>query len=102
MNGSIWQRLGNLWHAEFLSRKDLLQRAFVIGVAFLAAQLAGLREFTSVLNGTTGSMALGWDVSAFLGILYIAVYLAFVLLVPVLILAALILTIWQSIRRKRE
>jgi hypothetical protein len=102
MNKTIWQRLGNLWRAEFLSRKDLLRRAFVIGVAFLAAQLAGLREFTSVLNGTTGSMAVSWEVSALLGLLYVVIYLAFVILVPVLILAASILTIWQSIRRKRE
>ena len=47
-------------------------------------------------------MAVSWEVSALLGLLYVVIYLAFVILVPVLILAASILTIWQSIRRKRE
>ena len=53
------QRLGLFRQAEFLSPKDLLQRAGAISVLFLVAHLAGLREFTSVLNGTVGSVADG-------------------------------------------
>ena len=36
--------------ADFLSAKDLLQRASMISIAFLAARLAGLREFTERLE----------------------------------------------------
>ena len=57
--------------------------------------LAGFREFTGVLNGTIGSLALGWNLSAFLAVIYIVLYLAFVVLVPILILAAGILAIGQ-------
>jgi len=78
----------------------LLQRAAAISVMFLLAHLAGLREFTSVLNGTIGSLALGWNLSAFLAVIYIVFYLAFVILVPVLILAATLLAVWQRFRRK--
>jgi len=81
--------------AEFLSAKDLLQRAVVISLLFLALHLAGFREFTGVLNGTIGSLALGWNLSAFLAVIYIVLYLAFVVLVPILILAAGILAIGQ-------
>jgi membrane protein implicated in regulation of membrane protease activity len=98
----FWQRLGLFRRAEFLSPKDLLQRAGAISVLFLVAHLAGLREFTSVLNGTIGSVAAGWKLSGFLALIYILLYLAFVILVPVLVLTAMILTVWRRWVRKKE
>ena len=94
IRNAIFQR------AEFLSARDLLQRACFISVLYLLAHLAGLREFTSILNGTVGSVALGWKLSAFLAAVYILAYLAFVILVPMMILAALLLIVWQRWRRK--
>lgn len=88
--------------AEFLSARDLLQRAAVISVLFLAVHLAGFREFTGVLNGTIGSLALGWNLSAFLAVIYIVFYLAFVILVPILILAAVILAMGRRCVQKAE
>lgn len=98
----IWRKLAIFRRAEFLSARDLLQRACAISVMFLLAHVAGLREFTSVLNGTVGSVAAGWKFSGFLAIIYIVLYLAFVILVPVLVLAALILMGWQRCVRKEE
>jgi hypothetical protein len=98
----FWQRFGLFRQAEFLSPKDLLQRAGAISMLFLVAHLAGLREFTSVLNGTIGSVAAGWQLSGFLALIYILLYLAFVILVPVLVLAAMILTVWRRWVRKKE
>jgi hypothetical protein len=80
----------------------MLQRAGAISVMFLLVHLAGFREFTSVLNGTIGSVAAGWNLSAFLAVIYILLYLAFVILVPILVLAAMILTIWQQYIQKKE
>jgi hypothetical protein len=97
MNRRVLQRFRNLWRAEFLSPKDFLRRALVISLLFLIAHLADLREFSSLLNGTTGSVELGWRLSAFFGLSYIVLYLAFVLLVPILILAAALLVLWQRI-----
>ena len=99
---NFWRRLGIFRRAEFLSPRDLLQRAGAISVLFLVAHLAGLREFTSVLNGTIGSVAVGWNLSAFLAVVYIVLYLAFVVLVPVLVLAAVILAVWRRCVRKAE
>jgi len=96
----IWQTLAVFQRAEFLSPRDLLQRAGAISLLFLAVHLAGFREYTGILNGTIGSVALGWNFSAFLAVIYIAFYLAFVLLVPVLVLAALILKIGQRLGRR--
>ena len=86
----LLRRIRKLWRADFLSPKDMLVRAVAIALLFLVAHLAGLREFTSVLNGTVGSTELGWGRSAMLGVGYVVLYLAFILGVPILILAAAI------------
>ena len=96
----FWKKWAIFQQAEFLSAKDLLERAVVISVLFLAVHLAGFREFTGVLNGTIGSLTLGWKLSAFLAVLYIVFYLAFVTLVPVLVLAAGILTVGRRLFRR--
>ena len=98
----IWQRLAIFQRAEFLSARDMLQRAGAISVMFLVVHLAGLREFTSVLNGTIGSVAAGWKLSAILAVVYILLYLAFVILVPILVLATMILTVWRQYIRNKE
>jgi hypothetical protein len=85
---------------EFLSAPFLLQRAGLIAVLFLVAHLAGLREYTSILNGTMGSVTLGWKLSAFFGVSYVVLYLAFVVLVPILVLAAGMLMVWEGFKRK--
>jgi hypothetical protein len=94
------KKLAIFQRAEFLSAKDMVQRAAAIGGLFLLVHLAGFRQFTSILNGTIGSLDLGWNLSSFLAIIYIFIYLAFVILVPVLILAAIILTVWQRLHKK--
>jgi hypothetical protein len=71
-----------------------LQWAGLLAVLFLIVQAAGLREFTSVLNGTIGSTSLDWKTASFLGAVYVFVYLGFVVVAPIFVLAALILKIW--------
>jgi hypothetical protein len=100
MNKLSLKKLAIFQRAEFLSPRDMLQRAAAISGLFLLVHLAGFREFTSILNGTIGSLALGWKLSAFLAAIYIMLYLAFVILVPVLVLAAVILLVWQRLRQK--
>jgi len=73
----------------------LLEWAVLLTVLFVLAQLFGLRQFTSVLNGTIGSTNLNWQTASFLGAAYVFIYLGFVLVVPILILAAGILKLWQ-------
>jgi hypothetical protein len=95
-----WKKPAIFQRAEFLSAKDMIQRAAAISGLFMLVHLAGFREFTGILNGTIGSLALGWNLSAFLAVVYILLYLAFVILVPVLVLAAVILSVWQWPQRK--
>jgi hypothetical protein len=98
-NQSVFSRLRCMWRADFLSPKDLVRRALVIAVIYAVVSAFGLREFTSILNGTMASVALGWHLSAFLGLLYIICYLAFVLLTPTMLIAAGILVLWKRIAK---
>ncbi|MGH7954986.1 MAG: hypothetical protein ACREOZ_03410 [Gloeomargaritales cyanobacterium] len=100
MNINLWQWIIKFWQASFFSPQGFVQRALVIGLGFLTVHLAGLREYTSVLNGTIGSVSAGWETSAFLGVVYIIVYLAFVILAPVLVLAAIILAVLRRANSK--
>jgi len=102
VNWSLLQRIRSLWRADFLSPKDFARRAAVISIVFLIVQLAGLKEFTSILNGTTGSVELSWGTAAFLGLAYVFAYLAFVLLVPTLLLAAAMLIVWKRLRQRNR
>ena len=102
MSGNLWHQIAALWRAELFSPKDFLRRAVVVAIIFLAVHIAGLREYTCILNGTVASVELGRRMSAFLGLAYVFAYLGVVLLVPILLLAAAMLAGWQRLSRGRE
>jgi hypothetical protein len=97
MNSNQKRFSTSLWPAEFLSPKYLLRWAILISILYALASATGLREFTPILNGTMGSVSAGWQISALLGLCYIFLYLGFVLLVPILLLAAGLLLLWQEV-----
>lgn len=82
------------------SPRFLLTRALAIGVLFLLLHLAGLREYTTFLSGTSGAGA-GLRLSFFYGSLYILSYLGAIVLAPIMIIAAGILVLWQKIASKQ-
>ena len=92
---SSGSRVG-LWRAPFLSPKDLVLRAMVLGALFAIAHFAGLREYTSFLCGTSPSPEASWERTAFGGTIYLLLYFGLVLFVPVLLLAAL-LQVWLGV-----
>ena len=101
MNSSFLQRCRRFGRAKFLTPKDFLLRAVTIIVFFLIAHFAGLREYTSFLSGTVPSPDMGWQQAAFFGLVYLILYFAFVLLVPILLLAALVQKAIQAFLNRR-
>jgi hypothetical protein len=82
------------WAADSFSPRDFVRHAGLIFVVFVVAHLCGLREYTSVLNGTTGSIDMNPQTAALLGVLYVLIYLGTILGVPMLLIAAGLMTIW--------
>src|SRR5712691_7265189 len=99
MQSHLKHNVSLLWRAEFCSPKDFVRRALLISIASFILHLAGLKDFTTILNGTMGSVELGWGMSAFLGLIYICAWLGFVVLVPILLLAAVLLAVWNRVLR---
>jgi hypothetical protein len=96
MSGTWSRVVGSFWHAKFFSPRDLVCRAAIIAVIYAMVNVAGLREYTSILNGTAGSAEVSRGLAAFLGVGYVCAYLAFVLLVPVFLIAAGLLAAWEK------
>jgi hypothetical protein len=84
------------------SPRYFLEWAGVLLALFLIANFAGMRPFTSVLNGTVGSTNLDWQTASFLGAAYVMVYLAFVLGVPTLLIAAGLVALWRKFTGNKE
>ncbi|HXU79529.1 MAG TPA: hypothetical protein VN794_23315 [Methylomirabilota bacterium] len=83
--------------AGCFSPMSFIRLALLLALMFGLAHLAGLREFTTMLNGTMANVEVGWRMSVFLGTVYILAYLGFVLLVPTLLLAAVFLKIAERV-----
>jgi hypothetical protein len=80
---------------EILTPKGLALRGIVLTALFLAAHLAGLRSFTSILCGMSSSAGGTASVTAFLGSVYVVLYLAAVSVAPILLIAAGLLFLWD-------
>jgi hypothetical protein len=81
---------------EFFSTKYFLLRALATVLLFLLAHLAGLREYTTFLSGTVANPDVGFGLSAFYGMTYIALYLGGVVVAPILVITAGLLLLWKN------
>lgn len=98
MKNKLIRWLAHFWRAEFFSPRGFVLRALAIVTVFIVAHLAGWREYTSILNGTVGPGSAGRELSTAFGVTYVLAYLGVVVIVPVFILAAGILAVWQRRR----
>jgi hypothetical protein len=83
------------------SPKGFLIRAAILGAIFFLCYIAGLKEYTCILCGTspTGNVADNW--SSILGVVYVLCYFIFIVIVPVLIMASGILWLLQKLILRR-
>jgi len=65
-------------------------RAGLLCVFFLVVHLAGLREYASILSGTMPQGPIGQTASKFFAVSYIFLYLAAIVIAPILGIAALV------------
>ena len=103
----IRRLLNRLWQwsrAPLFSPTGLLFRAALVTGVFLVFHLAGWREYTSILCGTSPTGNLADRHIQFLGGLYVLFYFATIILVPILVLAAGLLSLlaWGRGRRVKK
>jgi hypothetical protein len=92
--------LSRLWKAKTFSPLGFVLRAILISLLFCTSELLGLREYTTFLSGTSGNMNLSWQMASLLGILHLLLYVGFILVVPILLIAAGLLAGWGRWKTK--
>ena len=78
----------SFWRAPFCSPCGLVLRAGLVALLFVVAHVAGWRENTCILCGTSPTGNPGDLLPILLGVLYVLFYFGFVLVVPILLLGA--------------
>jgi hypothetical protein len=92
---AVLRFLCRLWKAEIFSPAGFVVRAITITVLYCASELLGLREYTTFLSGTSANVNMGWHTASVLGLIHLLLYVGFILLVPILLIAAALLAAWR-------
>ena len=96
-----WFRRSLGWSS--FSPGGLLIWAAIIAGVFLSCHAAGLREYTTVISGTWPTEGRSSVFPVVLAGLYVVAYFAFVLLVPILVLAsAVFLAVQLALPSKKK
>lgn len=89
---SLWNRLtSSLSGAPFFSPRGFLERALMLFLLFAVCHLAGLREYTCIISGTSPTGDPADTAASMLGIAYFATYSLALLVAPVFAIAAALL-----------
>ena len=92
---SVFGLLRRVWRADAFSPAAFVARAAFIALLFCISELAGLREYTSFLSGTSANLNVSWQTAATLGLIHLLLYVAFILFVPVSLITAGLLFAWD-------
>ncbi len=100
---TILRMLGRVWKADSFSPTAFIARAAIITILFGISELAGLREYTTFLSGTSANLNVSWQTAATLGLIHLLIYVAFILLVPAsLITAGILAGFNRCVERRRK
>lgn len=93
---TVFVQLRKVWRADAFSPTAFIARAVIITIFYCASELAGLREYTTFLSGTSANLNVTWQTAATYGLIHLLLYMAFILLVPVCLITAGLLHLWQK------
>lgn len=99
---AVFRFLRRLWKAKAFSPEGFMLRAMLIAALFGASELLGLREYTTFLSGTSADINLTWRTASLLGLVHLLLYVGFILLVPILLIAAGLLAAWGHCKRQPD
>jgi hypothetical protein len=96
---AIFRFLRTVWKADAFSPTAFVARAVIITICYCISELAGLREYTTFLSGTSANLNESWHTAATLGLIHLLLFMAFIFLVPVSLITAGLLLIWGKWKR---
>jgi hypothetical protein len=99
---TVFGLLRRVWKADAFSPAAFVARAVIVAVLFCISELAGLREYTTFLSGTSANLNVNWQTAATLGLIRLLLYVAFILLVPVSLITAGLLLLWDKWRGRSQ
>jgi hypothetical protein len=85
---TVFELLRRVWKADAFSPTAFAVRAGIIAVLYCLSELAGLREYTTFLSGTSANLDVSWQTATTFGLIHLMLYVAFILLVPVSLITA--------------
>lgn len=89
------RKLGAWLRAPFFTPAGFLVRAGALAALYGAATLLGLRDYATILAGSLPYEGASPRLSTVLGLGYVLLYFGWILLVPVFVLAAGFLALWN-------
>ena len=99
---AMFRRMKRLWKAETFSSEAFVARATVISLLYAVSCIAGLREYTAFLSGTSANLNLSLQTGAVLGLIHLLLHIAFILVVPISLITAGLLASWNLWRQWRK
>lgn len=95
---TIWE----IRKAGTFSPTAFFVRAAIISFFFAISEIAGLREYTTFLSGTSANLNVSWQTAATLGLVHLLLYVAFILLVPASLITAGLLVAFDKWSEHRD
>jgi hypothetical protein len=92
---TVFKLLAHVGKADAFSPTAFVVRALIISLLFGISELAGLREYTTFLSGTSANLNVSWQTAATLGLIHLLLCVAFILLVPASLMAAGLLVAYR-------
>lgn len=91
----IFQTIKHLWQGETFSPEAFVVRSVILSLLYAVSRILGLQTYTTFLSGTSANVNLSFQTAAALGLIHLVLYVAFILLVPILLIAAALLAAWN-------
>ena len=99
---NLFGLLRRVWKADPFSPTAFIVRAIILAVAYCVVELAGLREYTTFLSGTSANLNMSWHTAATLGLIHLLFYMAFIFVVPISLITAGLLLLWEKWKRPTQ
>ncbi len=89
-----------MFYSNFLSPEWYISRAVIIIILYLFFHFLGLREYTSIICGTSPTDYMGRIFPVTMGVMYGMAYFAFVTLAPIFFISAILLFVFQKVKKQ--